>query len=323
MRSVKNRILFGGLAALLACSGQVTFAKDGADETGAGKITPDFDTPAPPDETKGASDRGVTITPFSLKPVNPIKVTPTVIPTKQNTPRTIGNSSTLIKPVTHKQPIKSVVVVRKPVIKTNNQIGVKPVVPILPNVQQPQNDGGGTQLVSQKSSFINAWLDRPGANPKYKVGDKMVVNVSSTADCNVVVYNYDAQKNLTQIFPNDHQKDGKLKAGQRIQIGGDESPFEYSVSGNGGVERIFVYAYPTSQSHAPLTVALAPGKQSPFRSANNVSMDDYVAMVRDSAVFTTRGIEVIPKKTVSKVSAKSAEALDPNKLELTFQVDSK
>lgn len=324
MKSFYNLILLGGLATALVCPSQVSLAN-----TGGTKADPKTKTTKPAthadlggtpkfneldpsyQRSLGFGAHNVVRTPVVKTPV--VKVVPVV-----KTP------VVKVTPVV-KTPIKTV---KTPVVK----VGVtQPTVKTPKTAVITRTTGNGTvSTVTPKSDivrvstktatpFITAWLDRPGNNPKYKIGEKLVVNVSSTVDCNVVVFNYDAKGNLTQIFPNELQKEGRLKSGQNIQIGGDDSPFDYKVSGDGGVERIFVYAYPTNQSGNPITVAMAPKTQSPFRAKEKVSMSQYLAMVRDAQVFTTRGVEVIPKKTVQNASAKADNS--DNKLELTFQVE--
>lgn len=332
MRSVNRLVVLSGLAALIASSCQVSMAADSADSKAAPaakkgkKYVP---AKANNIELKTGVDRGLKITAAPLVPVKPVNpVTPvkviTTKPVKQTNPSTIVTIG--------KTPSRNLNVVAVPLIphiarpQANPQNHKRIATPVIANKPAANTSGAKPESsdivkVSNNSTpFINAWLDRAGTTPKYKVGDKMVINVSSSVDCNLVVYNYDAQGTLTQIFPNDIQKEGKVRAGQSIQIGGEESPFEYTVSGNGGLERIFVYAYPTSQSSAPVTVAMVQQKQGPFRAQEKMSMPEYVAMVRDSAVFTTRGIDVVPRKASTQKVSNSSE-LDQNKLELTLQVE--
>lgn len=184
-------------------------------------------------------------------------------------------------------------------------------------------------------SVISARLDKAGGTPSYKVGDKMVVKVRANQDCNVVVFNYDSTGTLTQIFPNDYQQDGFVKSGDTVEIGGAESPFDYQISGKGGPEKVFVYAYPTGSDFGnPLTamgrsvshkVALAPIAGTPFRGAD-MSIEQYRNLVNQSQVFFSRSVEVKPKSqqhgTAQLVSSSPAQTnASPNKVELTFNVE--
>ncbi len=168
---------------------------------------------------------------------------------------------------------------------------------------------------------ISASLDRTGKQPKYRVGDKLVVKVKANQDCNVVVFNYDSTGTLTQIFPNDYQQNGFVKAGDDIEIGGEESAFDYQISGKGGPEKVFVYAYPTgSERPLPLT-AMAPISGTPFRGTE-MTIDQYRDLVNSSRIFNARGIEVKAKKKSQLVSASQPQS-SPNKVELGFMVDAR
>jgi hypothetical protein len=167
-------------------------------------------------------------------------------------------------------------------------------------------------------AVVTAWLNKPGASPKYKVGEKMQINITASSDCNVVVLDYDGHGKLTQIFPNEYQSNGFVKAGESVAIGGPDSPFDYQVGGRGGAEKIFVYAYPQS-SENPLTVAMAPAENSPFRSAE-MTIEQYRDLVNKSKVFFSREVKIVPKNGAKPVSMPSPPA---NKIELTFEVDAK
>ena len=183
---------------------------------------------------------------------------------------------------------------------------------------------------SEGGPVISARLDRNGTLPVYKVGDKMTVKVKANQDCNVVVFNYDSTGTLTQIFPNDYQQDGFIKAGESIEIGGAESPFDYQIAGKGGPEKVFVYAYPTGGDlKNPLTamgagatkVAMAPISGTPFRGTE-MTVDEYRKLVNSSQIFFSRSIEVKPRTPHSaQLVSAGAPPQSPNKVELTFNVE--
>jgi hypothetical protein len=187
---------------------------------------------------------------------------------------------------------------------------------------------------SDGGAVISARLDRNGNQPTYKIGDKMVVNVKANQDCNVVVFNYDSNNTLTQIFPNDYQQNGYVKAGDTVQIGGADSPFDYQIAGKGGPEKIFVYAYPIGNDYnSALTamgtrspkVAMAPIAGTPFRGSE-MTVDEYRKLVNNSQVFFSRSVEVRPRAkntTASATSSMPSSSSSPNKIELTFSVENK
>lgn len=168
---------------------------------------------------------------------------------------------------------------------------------------------------SEGGLVLSAHLNRSGSPPRYKVGDKLEITVSSNADCNLVVFDYDGGT-LTQIFPNDYQRENFLKGGDTLVIGGPDSRFDYEIGGQGGQEKIFVYAYPT-QTANPISIAFNPVPQTPFRAAP-ITLDQYKELVRQSKVFFARQVKVVPKAGVL-AAAPSDSA--PNKLELSFVVE--
>jgi hypothetical protein len=165
---------------------------------------------------------------------------------------------------------------------------------------------------------VSARLNKSGASPRYKVGEKLEITVGTSADCSLVVFDYDSNGTLTQIFPNEFQQDNSLRAGESVVIGGADSKFDYEIGGAGGEEKIFVYAYPAS-SQSPISVAFNPVPQSPFRAAP-MTLEQYKDLVNKSKVFFARSVKVVPKSNFKPVSA-SASTSAPNKLELSFMVD--
>jgi len=165
--------------------------------------------------------------------------------------------------------------------------------------------------------MVKAWLNKTGNNPVYKVGEKMVINVQPSQDCNLVVFDFDGKSSLKQIFPNDYQPNGNVKGGDTINIGGPDSQFDYQVAGAGGSERIFVYAYPSESKSSPLTVAMLPASHSPFRSGE-ITLEQYRKLVNGSKVFFSREVKIVPKAGARPVADTTGTA--PNKLELSFHV---
>jgi hypothetical protein len=203
-------------------------------------------------------------------------------------------------------------------------------------VAPPTATVNGGDSSRQGDAIIKAWLNKTGKVPCYKEGDKMEVSVNSSIDCNLVIYDFDGKGTLTQIFPNEYQKDGTLKAGDTVTIGGDKSNFDFQVSlANGSTsqdERLFVFAYPTKDD-APLSVAMTKMPSSPFRSAP-MSLDQYRKLVNQSKVYFARGITVKPKRSTGSTGSTGSNSSDiqtvanelndgtaaPNKTELCFSV---
>lgn len=169
--------------------------------------------------------------------------------------------------------------------------------------------------------IIRASLNKPGKSPRYRHGEKLKVLVSAIADCNVLVFNYDGTV-LTQIFPNACQKDPLVKAGTSVEIGGARSTFDFQVSNTEkepSNEKIFVYAYPVKASEKPISLAMNTMPSTPFRSTN-MSLEDYRKLVKDSRVFFSRSVKVVPRHGVKPASYEQGPPA-PNKIELSLTIE--
>jgi len=185
-----------------------------------------------------------------------------------------------------------------------------------PTVQHASN----TQVIG---SVVKAWLNKGGEAPSYKNGEKMQINVTAGQDCSIMIFDFDGRGKLTQLFPNQYQTNNNLKAGDTIAVGGDDSPFEYKASVPKGAdktdERIFVYAYPTGKD-APLSIAMNPVSDSPFRSAD-IDLEKYRALVNQSKTFFSREVKIVPKSGYKLVA--NNEEIAPNKVELPFAIEAR
>ncbi|MCA9801686.1 MAG: DUF4384 domain-containing protein, partial [Cyanobacteria bacterium HKST-UBA02] len=195
---------------------------------------------------------------------------------------------------------------------TSNAVSSQPAEP---SVVVPATYDNNEQI-------IRASLNKPGTSPHYRHGEKLKVLVSAIADCNVLVFNYDGTV-LTQIFPNACQKDPLVKAGTSVEIGGARSNFDFQVSNTEkepSNEKIFVYAYPVKASERPISLAMNTVASTPFRSTN-MSLDDYRKLVKDSRVFFSRSVKVVPKHGVKPASYEQGPPA-PNKIELSLTIES-
>ncbi len=310
MKALKFWALLGGFAVATNCVTTGAFANE--TKTGAKEPAPFHELNA------NGSTRGIRLGDlfkgFEQKPA----VTPTnsVKPaaTTSLTPRATAKS--------HVQPGK------RPVVAANKQSGKsKPAIQTA--IYTKTNNGNQTELAvssgshNSQSTIISAWLDKPGTLPNYKSGERMVVKLAAASDCNVLVFDYDAKGTLTQLFPNEYETSGTLKAGQTVEIGGGDSKYTLDIAGK-GIERIFVYAYPLSEQ--PITVAMTPIARSPFRSVD-ITPDQYRKLVRESKIYFEksthdRSVKIMPKAGAQAISTSTIESdKQPNKLELTFQID--
>lgn len=177
-----------------------------------------------------------------------------------------------------------------------------------------------------EDGIVTAWLNKNGDKPHYTPGEKLQVHVSAQKDCNVLIFNYDGDM-LTQLFPNDYQPNPMVKAGQTVEIGGEQSKFDFQASNDKAKisnEKIFVYAYPVESDSSPISVAMNPIPESPFRGVE-FSLDQYRELVNSSKAFSGRSVKVMGKSKTQLVSFDEAQktAAPPNKVELSLVIEGK
>ncbi|PRH84075.1 hypothetical protein C5L14_28790 [Labrys okinawensis] len=87
---------------------------------------------------------------------------------------------------------------------------------VAPPIDKPASGGSfDLQLTSDKSA--------------YNIGDKAVLQVVSTRDCNLFVVNVDKMGTGTIIFPNKFQTENAVRAGERVVLGGSGSKFAFKL----------------------------------------------------------------------------------------------
>jgi hypothetical protein len=317
MKGLKIWALLGGFAIAGSCC-TMAFA----DESKSGAQAPEYKEGV----TAGA-DRGIALDELFAafkknvlddKPV--VKTAPKVASKTPTTAPTARLTPTTKHVVSKKGPVTAKKAGSSPTATAHEQ----PADDVEPN---SSNDSGVMLAVSSTSGnspIISAKLDKPGALPKYKSGDRMMVKLTAKQDCNVLVFDYDSKGTLTQLYPNEFEPTGTMKAGTEIELGGSDSKYTLDVAGK-GMERIFVYAYPTNDG--PITVAMNPVPHTPFRSVE-LTPDQYRRLVRESKTFfvadagSDRSVKVTPKAASPSVANASVTSeKQPNKLELVFQIE--
>jgi hypothetical protein len=321
MKGLKIWALLGGFA--VATSFTMAFAED--NKSGA-------QAPQYKEGVTAGSDRGIALDElFAAFKKNVLDDKPVA----KSAPKVAVKTPT-IAPTAHLTPTTKHHVVAKHSVtakKNSNTPTTQTAHEQEPEQVEPNNSNDSSVMLavsgaSGNSSIISAKLDKPGALPKYKSGDRMMVRLTAKQDCNVLVFDYDSKGTLTQLYPNEYEPTGTMRAGTEIELGGTDSKYTLDVAGK-GMERIFVYAYPTNDG--PITVAMNPVPHTPFRSVE-LTPDQYRRLVRESKTFfvasantdgsSDRSVKVTAKAggpAVANASVSSEK--HPNKLELVFQID--
>lgn len=149
-------------------------------------------------------------------------------------------------------------------------INQRPVYQFVQQQQQAQ-----AQRPPQLRVPVAAWTDRVDAT--FRIGEPLTINVRPDRDAHITVLNIGTSGRATVLFPNQFQRESRVRAGQVLRLGGPGAPYQIVPQGPAGVEMVHVVA-----SSRPLTVpelsqlAAQPGA-SPFlalgRNAEEVARD--------------------------------------------------
>ncbi|SMH31934.1 DUF4384 domain-containing protein [Azospirillum agricola] len=74
--------------------------------------------------------------------------------------------------------------------------------------------------------------------PVYKVGEAAMVSVASERDCRLTLVDVGSSGTVHVLYPNRHQPDNRLKAGQPVTIPSAATPVDFRVQGPDGLEAL-------------------------------------------------------------------------------------
>lgn len=93
-----------------------------------------------------------------------------------------------------------------------------------------------------KAEFtIDLWTDRENAT--YKVGEEIIFSFKTNKDCRLNLFNVATSGTVQLLFPNQHQKDNRVKAGETYRIPAGDASWVFKAAGPAGVD--FVKAIAT------------------------------------------------------------------------------
>jgi len=81
---------------------------------------------------------------------------------------------------------------------------------------------------------LSVWVDRP----EYAINEKVVVNVQTTRDCYLTLFDITPAGTVTQIFPNRFASDNLVQANLTYQIPDLADKFDFQVTGPTGTETV-------------------------------------------------------------------------------------
>jgi hypothetical protein len=104
--------------------------------------------------------------------------------------------------------------------------------------QTPLHELGG--LTPEAGSQVEAWVDRPERT--YAVGQQLKVFVRPRQTSYITVLNVGTSGRVAVIFPNFHQRDMQVRAGQTVSIPAGSADWRIDIAGPPGIEVIKVFA---------------------------------------------------------------------------------
>lgn len=125
-------------------------------------------------------------------------------------------------------------------------------------------------LVPTASANLQPGLQLDRADGQYRPGDTLSMRLTSASDGHVLVLNTDARGQTTVIYPNLHDRDGTIRAGQPLQLPGAGAPWLLRVQPPYGPNLITVI---TMDRPVDLLAGLPTTASGPFRTVGVGSGD--------------------------------------------------
>jgi len=146
---------------------------------------------------------------------------------------------------------------------------------------KPQFEGLVSQLFGLKHADpgfrIRVWAKKP----RYRVGERAVLNFQADRDAYVTLFNLGTSGKLTLLYPNPFAQNNFVRAGEIVQFPRMADPFEYVIEGPRGTERIKAIA--TTRPLALSGVQLSNGRFASWEPGNT---RDIGILTRDLAVVS-------------------------------------
>jgi hypothetical protein len=149
---------------------------------------------------------------------------------------------------------------------------------------------------SQGNAKVEVTTNRPGAGANFRLGEEIKYFVTSTIDGYLYLFHVDADKNILRIFPNQYQREGRIRAGAALEVPVPGAPFKFEASPPFGLETTFAI------------VTAVPLDEKDFQMVEG----GFAKPKQDvPALVATRGISVKPVETASAASPPSSGSAVP------------
>jgi hypothetical protein len=146
---------------------------------------------------------------------------------------------------------------------------------------------------SQGDARVELTTNRPGAGANFRLGDEIKYFVTSTMEGYLYLFHIDADRKVLRIFPNQYQREARVRAGAALEVPAAGAPFKFEASPPFGLETTFamVTAVPLDEKDFQLVEG---GFSTPKQDV--------------PALVATRGISVKPVEAVPQPASPPSSA---------------
>jgi hypothetical protein len=92
---------------------------------------------------------------------------------------------------------------------------------------------------SQGDARVEVTTNRPGAGANFRLGDEIKYFVTSTMEGYLYLFHIDADRKVLRIFPNQYQREARIRAGAAREVPAPGAPFKFEASPPFGLETTF------------------------------------------------------------------------------------
>jgi hypothetical protein len=149
---------------------------------------------------------------------------------------------------------------------------------------------------SQGDARVEITTNRPGAGANFRLGEEIKYFVTSTMDGYLYLFHIDADKTVLRIFPNQFQRQARIRAGAGLEVPAPGAPFKFEASPPFGLETTFAM------------VTAVPLDEKDFQMVEGGFAKPKQGV---PTLIATRGISVKPVDQGAPSSASPSPALAP------------
>jgi hypothetical protein len=194
--------------------------------------------------------------------------------------------------------------------------------PVYQYVQQQQAQQA--QRPAQLRVPVAAWTDRVDAT--FRIGEPVTISVRPQRDAYITVLNIGSSGRATVLFPNQIQRESRVRSGQALTLGGPGAGYQIVPQGPAGVEMVHVVATTRPLSLPELNQLAAQPGASPFlslgRSGEDVARDLAVQVNSPEALAqqSPSGMATLLIRVLAQQTAPAAAVQAPQLLSLLQQI---